>query len=107
MAKRELPNLDNATPAGLLDMIWVEREIIKEAKFREGIYRQALDSRRDLSTNAVESDSHVGNYVESVQERLDSDAIRKAKSHDELVELGWLKVIPVTTLKIVDKPDKG
>lgn len=103
--KRELPNLENATPGFLLDMIAVEREIQKEAKYLEGIYRQALDSRRDLSQSSVESDAHVGEYAESTQERLDTDAIRSSVSHDELVARGWLKVLKVVTLKIVKKPN--
>jgi hypothetical protein len=102
--KRELPNLENATPGFLLDMIATERAIQKEAKYLEGVYRQALDSRRDLTAKSVESDTHVGEYVESAQERLDSDAIRESVSHDDLVAKGWLKVIAVTTLRIISKP---
>lgn len=107
MTKRELPNLDNATVGFLLDQIATQREIQKEAKFLEGVYRQALDSRRDLKANSVESELYVGQYVEAAQERLDSDAIRNSVSHDDLVAKGWLKVIPVVTLKIVAKPPKG
>jgi hypothetical protein len=101
MANRELPDLSNATPGFLLDQIAAQRQLQKDAKYLEGVYRQALDSRKDPEAKSVESDLNVGEYVESAQERLDSDAIRESVSHDDLVAKGWLKVIPVTTLRIV------
>lgn len=104
--KRGVPtqlNLQAMTPEGLLDMIAEQRQIQKEAKYMEGLCRQALDSKRDLSKSTVESGNNLGTYSTVTQERLDGDTIKGQFSHDQLVEKGWLKVSEYVKLDIKKK----
>lgn len=41
----QMPNLSNATPEGLADMLGEVREQIKDLQKLEGIYKQALEAR--------------------------------------------------------------
>lgn len=104
MAKtRELPNLENATPSFLIDSIAEQREIQKDAKFLEGVYREALTSRLAEGQTAIEGDKYVGNLSTSDVERIDTEAVRQAFSREELITLKFLKVSQVTTLKTLPK----
>jgi hypothetical protein len=102
--KRELPNLENATPAFLLDQIAIHREAQKEGKFWEGFYRNAFDARIAEGQTSIESDNNVGEIVEVDQERIDTDKVKSSYSHADLLKYGFLKVISFKTLKIVPKP---
>ncbi len=53
-----MPNLANATPEGLVDMLGKVREEIKELQKLEGIYKETLQARMDLSDpDSVTQDS--------------------------------------------------
>lgn len=43
--KFKVPNLANATPEGLVDMLGEVREQMKDLKKLEGIYKEALEAR--------------------------------------------------------------
>lgn len=99
--KRELPNLENATPGFLIDAIKEQRDIQKDAKFLEGVYREALDSRKDEKATKVEGEKNIGVYTTSFREGLDTDKIKKEQTPE------WVKanskVSEVVTLKIDPK----
>lgn len=102
MAKqRELPNLENATPGFLIDAIAEQREIQKDAKFLEGIYRQALDSRKDPNAKEVVGDKFVGRYTVAPREALDTEKIRSTQTPEWVREHS--KVTEVVTLKVEPK----
>jgi len=43
-----MPNLANATPGGLVDMLGKVREEMKDLKKLEGIYKEAIAARADI-----------------------------------------------------------
>lgn len=45
--KFQMPNLENATPTGLVDLLGQTREQIKDLEKLEGIYKEALKARLD------------------------------------------------------------
>jgi hypothetical protein len=112
--KRKLPDLSNATPGFLLAAIAEQRQIQKDGKFFEGIYREKLKSmltadqlkkmEGDARENVVvESDTLIGTFLPGTQERLDTDKIRADMSLEWIKE--HTKEIPMTTLKITAKGD--
>lgn len=98
MAKTyQLPNLENMTTTGLVDLLADCRERMKEAKFYEGLYKEALAARWPkqevtIEGQTVEKDAPEVNgekYVASRQwqdsERIDIKKIRAdAAAGDEL-----------------------
>lgn len=104
MAKtREIPNLENYTPEGLVEMIYQQRQVQKDANFLEGVYRQRLDAIRDLSASSIDGEKYLAKFIPGVQERLDADKIRSDVSRDELIAKGWLKTTETVTLRIEAK----
>jgi hypothetical protein len=101
--KYPLPNMDNITPGGLIDMIAAYREMTKEAKFYEGVYRQRLDATRDPNQISIEGEKFLGNFSTSQSERIDTEAIRQAFSRQELIDRGFLKVMDIVTLRTVPR----
>jgi hypothetical protein len=101
--KYPIPNLENMTPAGLIDLIALQREVQKEAKFYEGLYRQRLDATRDPNQPSIEGDRFLGNFTTSQSERIDVEAVRQAFSRQELIERGFLKVSDIVTLRTVPR----
>jgi len=97
--KYPIPNMDNLTPSGLIDLIAGERENKARAQFYEGIYRQRLDATRDPAQAVIEGEKFVGTYTVSQSERIDTDAVREAFSRDELIARGFLKVTETVTLR--------
>jgi hypothetical protein len=105
MAKeRVLPNLANETLGSLLDKVKEQRDIQKDAKFLEGLYKEAMDARMPEGATSIESEKHTGQLTEVTSERLDTDAIKSAFSRDDLIAKGFLKVSRYTTLKILERP---
>lgn len=51
----QMPNLANATPGGLCDMLGDVREQIKDLQKLEGIYKEALEARIRAATEALEA----------------------------------------------------
>jgi hypothetical protein len=96
----EIPNLDNATPEGLIDQIFEQREIQKNAKQLEGILRQRFDTLiGDKKT--CESETCVAMITTTSQDRLNTEMIR-AEMTPEWIQK-YSKVTPMTTLKITAK----
>jgi len=102
--KYPIPNMENYTPAALVELIAGERENKKRAEFYEGLYRQRLNATRDPAQTAIESDNFIGNYRVSQQERIDTEAVKAAFSRDELIAKGFLKVIDIEYLNINPRP---
>ena len=104
-AKREIPDLSNATPTFLVDQIGLQRQIQKDAKFLEGIYKQALDARRDKTVDFVEGDTFRGEYTTSPRESVNSGAVRAdfpPGTHPQ-----YYQVTEVTMLKTPKKDGTG
>jgi hypothetical protein len=95
--------MDNITPGGLIDMIAAYRDMQKEAKFYEGIYRQRLDATRDPNQASIEGEKFLGNFSSSQSERIDTEAVRQAFSRQELIDRGFLKVMDIVTLRTVPR----
>src|SRR5262245_18341258 len=113
MAKYKVPNLENATVPGLLDLISSERETQKAAKFYEGVYRSALYARldppivdSDPSTMAywggrtLDSDTRQGKINHVVTQRFNLDKFRL--DHPTLYEQ-YLETSGYVTLTITQK----
>lgn len=107
MAKNyPIPNLDNITPAGCVDMIAGYREQQASGKFYEGIYKQKLQTLIPEGQKAVEGERYCGEYTEVSQERIDTDAVKAAFSREQLLEKGFLKVTSFKTFRTVAREEK-
>lgn len=103
-SKYHIPDLSNATPGGLVDLIGDERAKKAEAEFYEKFYKQALEARKEGVI--VEGERYIATFVAGSQERIDSDAVRAAFTREELIQRGFLKTIPMMTLKTPKRAPK-
>lgn len=110
MSNREVPNLENATPGGLIDQLGDIRKDLKELKYLEGIYRGALDARcteeQLKGLVSIGGENWIGAYKEVEQERISADLVREVlKSQPDVLA----KVITVTSFKqlnVMKAPEK-
>jgi hypothetical protein len=75
--KVNLPNLQNATPEGLIDIIGDLREQQKDLKQREGVYTEALKGRFPEERKAgIKGEKWEMVVLPVTQERLDTEAVK-------------------------------
>jgi hypothetical protein len=112
MAKANLPNLENATPGGLIDIIGDLRAQQKELKQREGIYTEALKGRFPTEFAAgIEGEAFIMNPTTVTQTRLETENVKALL--DRLKEEGKItdhefgscyKEVPMTQMKFTARP---
>ncbi len=83
-AKRKsgLPNLDNATPAVLVDWLGNVREQTKELKQLEGYYKEALLARIDDDEEEVVGEKFSATIEDVEQMRLDTGTVKEEMGDD-------------------------
>lgn len=87
----EIPNLDNATPDSLLDQIFEQREIQKNAKQLEGILRTRFDSIVPKDKQTMETEKCVGMITRTQTDRLNTEKIRAEMTAE------WIQQYSTTT----------
>jgi hypothetical protein len=94
---RTVPNLDNATPASIIDELGGVRVEKKRLEFLEGIYKQALEARVTETQlkgfQPVQGEKYTGTYSVVTQERVDGDAVRAEFANNPEMLKKFIKVI--------------
>jgi hypothetical protein len=76
-ASANLPNLQNATPEGLTDIIGDLREQQRDLKQREGIYTEALKGRfPEERRKGIKGEKWEMSVAQVTQDRLDTDFVK-------------------------------
>ena len=90
-AERVVPNFDNFSTGFILDEIFRTRDEMAALKFKEGLYKNALEARVKDSQIASETrefgdvikgEEYQGFYKFVKQERIDSEAVREYLKND-------------------------
>jgi len=83
---KEVPNLGNATPEGLIDMLGDVREQKKRLEFLEGVYKAALEARiseaQQTGSSPVMGETWLGQYSEVTQERISAEKVREVLKNE-------------------------
>lgn len=101
--KSGLPNLDNATPAILVDWLGAMREQMKELKQLEGYYKQALTARLGEDEDEITGELFEAEIIDVEQMRLDNDVVKEEmgeewwSDHCKLIEYQMIKTKRITS----------
>ena len=96
--KVQLPNLANATPAYLVDLLGETREEMSTLKRQEGWVKQALKARIQKGQMLVEGTEFEAEISNVVQERFDSEAARNDMGPDWAQQ--YMKTIEFETIRV-------
>jgi hypothetical protein len=102
MAKKyDLPNLDNMTPTGLVDLIAEARERQKEAKFYEGVYMERLKAYWPIKDGVPDPEMYGERYCLERKvnsgERLSVTTLRAGADAGDPIAIEALKKYSVPT----------
>jgi hypothetical protein len=88
-----IPDMSNATPSGLVDMLADAREKEAEAKFYAGFYKDALKARwpKELIGKPLEGEKFCAELKVVEATRFDINAARAAAEKDPLLAAYLMK----------------
>ena len=106
---KSVPNLANATPGGLIDMLGDIRTEIKRLQFLEGVYKQAIEARvtplQLKGENLIKGEKYVGHYTNETQERINADLVREKFKDDPDGLASVIKITPIRKLGVTMKQE--
>lgn len=98
-----LPDFSNATPGFLADELGDIREAKKWLEKMEGLYKDALDARRDKTKPSVEGERYTAVYSTVTQSRISADKVKALLTPEQLASV--MNETTFTQVKTVKHPE--